>query len=385
MALDHKRKRKRRLTESKPNKLPVDITLDLIPEILLRLPAEDLLRFRCVSKHFRSLLTDPEFIHKHAIQVNENVERQRLLSAFATFHPLYKINLETASSRMSDNALKKLHCWSSEAGSNQGMMFVGSCNGLVCVVKRDGPDAFYYKNLSFWLFNPLTRESYKIPPSGTSGERWPWFHGFGFDPTTEDYKIVRNSKSGVEVFSLKNNTWKSGNIQELYSLFSRQPYAYTRHVAVVHGVLHWDIGLVSNNIASFDLAQEKLRDIMLPQSVMAGNVGVLQGRLCVSSVCTQTKMICVWVMEEYGVTESWMKLHTIKLEQPYDYWTPICYTAKGEIIFSKRSWKSRLRRYDPKDNKLRICHLPKGLPKAKWFWMTTYAETLVSIKQLQGK
>ncbi|GLT59601.1 hypothetical protein SLA2020_324110 [Shorea laevis] len=385
MAADHKRKRKRkrRLTKSKPNKLAVTIPLDLISEILLRLPAEDLLRFRSVSRHFRSLLTAPEFIHKHATQANENVEHQRLLSVWDTFQPLYKINLETASARMSSNALKKLHWCSSDGGSNEATIFVGSCNGLVCVIKKETPYN-YYGILNLWLFNPLTRESYKLPPSGTYNRpHRPWFHGFGFDPTTKDYKIVRGRMSGIEVFSLKKNTWKSRKIQEPCSLSYEKPYP--GHVAVVHGALHWDIGQVSTNIASFDLAQEKLRDIMPPQGVLDGNIGVLQGHLCVSAVSLPMAMNCVWMMEEYGVTESWMKLYTIKLEHPYYYcWTPICYTTKGEILFSKRSWKRRLRRYDPKDNKLRICHLPKGLPKAEWFWMATYVETLVSIKQLQG-
>ncbi|GLT97766.1 hypothetical protein SLE2022_153150 [Rubroshorea leprosula] len=381
MAADHKRKRKRRLTESKPNKLPVTIPLDLISEILVRLPAEGLLRFRSVSKHFRSLLTDPEFVHKHATQANENAEHQRLLSVWNTFKPLYKINLETATASMSSNALKELHWWSSDVGSNEAIIFVGSCNGLVCVSKQENPHN-YYSIPNLWLFNPLTRESYKVPPSGPYRQRGPWFRGFGFDPTTKDYKIVRIKRGGIEVFSLKTNTWKSGKIQEPCSLSYATPYP--GHVAVVHGALHWDIGQVTTNIASFDLAQENLKDIMPPQSVVDGNIGVLQGHLCVSSVSLPTAMTCVWMMEEYGVTESWMKLYIIKLEHPNYCWRPICYTTKGEILFSKRSWKSRLRRYDPKDNKLRICRLPKGLPKAEWFWMGTYVETLISIKQLQG-
>ncbi|GLT97762.1 hypothetical protein SLE2022_153110 [Rubroshorea leprosula] len=93
--------RKRRGTESKSNAIP----LDLIPEILLTLPAIDLLRLRCVSKLFFSLLTDIRWIQKHAIQANESGKHQRLLSCLGHDPPFYRLN---ASSQMSDGALKKL-------------------------------------------------------------------------------------------------------------------------------------------------------------------------------------------------------------------------------------------------------------------------------------
>ncbi|GLT59605.1 hypothetical protein SLA2020_324150 [Shorea laevis] len=88
---------------------------------------------------------------------------------------------------------------------------------------------------------------------------------------------------------------------------------------------------------------------------LAGHVGVLQGHLSVTCLCTQTEMTSVWIMKEYGVTESGMKLHTIKLEPPDGWWAPICSTAKGKIILRELFAKRKLHVHDPKLKKLRIC------------------------------
>ncbi|KAL6143152.1 hypothetical protein ACLB2K_053847 [Fragaria x ananassa] len=41
---------------------------ELLTEILLRVPAKPLLRFKCVSKHWLSLISDPKFRHRHTLQ-----------------------------------------------------------------------------------------------------------------------------------------------------------------------------------------------------------------------------------------------------------------------------------------------------------------------------
>ncbi|KAL5778709.1 hypothetical protein ACOSQ2_009446 [Xanthoceras sorbifolium] len=38
------------------------LPVDLIVYLLCRIPVKSLLRFRCVSKQFRSIIDDPEFI-----------------------------------------------------------------------------------------------------------------------------------------------------------------------------------------------------------------------------------------------------------------------------------------------------------------------------------
>ncbi|XP_059664089.1 F-box/kelch-repeat protein At3g06240-like [Cornus florida] len=66
------------------------LTQHLIVEILSKLPVKALLRFKCVSKRWRSLISDPHFIKAHlnqSLTTNSNIQTQRILVA-TPFCPL---------------------------------------------------------------------------------------------------------------------------------------------------------------------------------------------------------------------------------------------------------------------------------------------------------
>ncbi|WJZ85908.1 hypothetical protein VitviT2T_005418 [Vitis vinifera] len=46
-------------------RVPITIPLDLIIEILTKLPIKSLIRFQCISKLWRSMISDPSFIDLH--------------------------------------------------------------------------------------------------------------------------------------------------------------------------------------------------------------------------------------------------------------------------------------------------------------------------------
>ncbi|XP_022722819.1 putative F-box protein At1g47790 [Durio zibethinus] len=54
-----------------PPSFPAIFPLEIIVEILSNLPVESLLRFRCVHKSWKSLITDPFFVKKH-LQKTQN-------------------------------------------------------------------------------------------------------------------------------------------------------------------------------------------------------------------------------------------------------------------------------------------------------------------------
>ena len=47
-----------------------DFDDDIITEILLRVPAKSLIRFRCVCKSWRALISDPSFVQNHLRRVS---------------------------------------------------------------------------------------------------------------------------------------------------------------------------------------------------------------------------------------------------------------------------------------------------------------------------
>ncbi|GLT97764.1 hypothetical protein SLE2022_153130 [Rubroshorea leprosula] len=372
--------RKRKRPETKSSKPPACLPLDIIYEILLISPAKAVGRFRCLSKSLYSFLTDSQFIHRHTLQASEKGEDHRLVPTFLPH--LYVINLETAALVPRKSILAKevvqsfQPCWDCR--------FLGSCNGLLCHYRC--PDKFL-------VSNPLTREYCQVWVHGFGlGKNPSIVLGFGFDHSSKDYKILRGWLSSrgweTQVFSVKNNCWKFVGVQESSAL----PKTTVVNLPVVslHGVIHWDANQESNfkSIASFDFVKEELRDIMLPPSdrdqnlVVPSCISALRGRLCMSRQCLQTQnRTDVWIMEEYGVPESWTKQLSIELRwNVRDHWVPICHSKNDRIIFQNKK-KRRLVVYNPKDKKFIKRLFPKCLPHDyPYFWMATYVETLVSIK-----
>ncbi|PHU05508.1 hypothetical protein BC332_26330 [Capsicum chinense] len=52
---------------------------DIIMEILYRLPVRDLFQFKCVSKLWNALISDPYFVNKHLYRAKNDPHSQKLL------------------------------------------------------------------------------------------------------------------------------------------------------------------------------------------------------------------------------------------------------------------------------------------------------------------
>jgi hypothetical protein len=83
----------------------------------------------------------------------------------------------------------------------------------------------------------------------------------------------------------------------------------------------------------------------------------------------------VWLMKDYGVRESWIKLLTIPyLPNPEDfsYSGPYCISENGEVLLM---FEFDLILYDPRDNSFRYPRIEGG---KGWFDAEVYVESLVS-------
>ncbi|KAL3567716.1 hypothetical protein D5086_030367 [Populus alba] len=186
------------------SRLPQEIIVD----ILTYLPAKSLIRFKCVCRSWRSLISDPQFskLHLKRAYEDESMNRQRLLVAT---DPLYSVDFEAASDGDNGNALVKLPYPNAESHKDSFAvgLFLGSCDGIVCILDE-------VDNVVLW--NPSTRESKKLPgPSSFLNKDFST--GLGYDSSTDDYKMVIASSATatgsdqimVEVFTLKTNTWRT--------------------------------------------------------------------------------------------------------------------------------------------------------------------------------
>ncbi|KAK9667718.1 hypothetical protein RND81_13G006600 [Saponaria officinalis] len=203
---------------------------------------------------------------------------------------------------------------------------LGSCNGFL--LKSHGHDSV----VPLVLLNPSTR-TYIVIRSNTISRDvslpWKGNLGFGFDHSSNDYKIVvvqdidATAYSSVMtrftmVYSVNSKSW--GVVDQTNPSDSME----RRYggVLINNHLLHWMFWSPSKHkrrIGCFNVCSEKwVDDVLLPGYYYDTNhknylldVGVLDGYLFSSFENKVDYCYDVWVMKEYGVQESWMKLLTV--------------------------------------------------------------------------
>ncbi|KAI3509834.1 hypothetical protein L1887_25357 [Cichorium endivia] len=272
---------------------------ELIVEIFKRLPPKSLLQFRSLSKSLCSYISSPDFINKHTYQ-----SPQKILFAHVN----------------SDNIVYTLHgedelplCLCPERGyiditttaslpRKPAFRIVGSCNGTFCLRTE--------KHLILW--NPSIRRKLNVPececPEIPVSERSFARFGFGFDPISDDYKIVRVSyaKVGSYVYAVKTGTWS-----EISSPKPRFSFGIG-NAFLFNGVLHWVVYVHDydkesqyNNlpyyILTFDLSTHVFGIILLPghpRHSFKTRLTTIQDSLALISYGTDVDDTWIWVWRD---------------------------------------------------------------------------------------
>ncbi|OMO90612.1 hypothetical protein COLO4_19027 [Corchorus olitorius] len=296
----------------------INLPHDIVMEILCRLAGKDVVRFRCLSKDCRDLIDSPDFVK---LQLKHNSHRFLILRGVVESAYHYKVNdysLDLAS--LENNAQINI----TELLDLQSNIPLGSCNGLIALKTSDGD--------SVVICNPTTRKIripvHMDPVSDDLPTRRNY--GFGYDPVSDDYKLVMMHEKNVEVlstsiYSLKAGIWRSC-FQKNPCFPSDPTLLFQRRAILANNALHWmlrdkispSIGLV----VAFDLTSERYRCVSLPLLVKGKrlyhqiNIKELGGCLCMIGRRYHTcydNYVDIWVMEEYGVRESWTKLSTLSM------------------------------------------------------------------------
>ncbi|GJT09378.1 polyubiquitin 11 [Tanacetum coccineum] len=138
-------------------------------------------------------------------------------------------------------------------------------------------------------------------------------------------------------------------------------------------------------IVSFDLAAETFSEITLPDFLQDDSnmhrqkvLGVYKGKLSLMS-CIRDGECEVWVLNEYGVAESWVKQHVLPLfSSPI---TPFGFTLNNRFLFE--DYNERLALYDPVEDKVKPFEV-----KARERYKTKivhYVESLVWIPRAKSE
>lgn len=306
--------------------------------IFTRLPVKTLLQIRSVCKLFSSIISNPTFIsahikktinesHSHTLFLRYLIEKERQQEHYL----LFTDSSDHKNSIFDEHNCRKLD-FPFKTRSKCHFRIVDSCNGLICL--NDDND---FDTSGIILWNPSIKRFLNLPnPRVTSRNYGSYMYvlGFGYDEKNDDYKVVRvaykKGRSGrdlippeVELYSLNSRSWRSFNAgAPAYGIFG-----YTWSQAFVNGAVHWvgyDPCVVKGNescglIVAFDLSDEVFREVMLPscleQHAWDVYITVFWGKLAVLhyDYGAHKNFCSVWVMEEYGLADSWKKLYTVDL------------------------------------------------------------------------
>ena len=170
---------------------------------------------------------------------------------------------------------------------NRKYSVVGTCNVLLLLSDDT--------NISFCLWNPCVGKFLKLPSPNityaTHG-RFGASIGFGFDPKTKDYKVVRvvtllgnldvgKTRPQVEIYTLSTGQWRMLGT----GLAPSGALYWTSPQTLINGALHWvaffrdSDNNIHNFVLVFDLAEEVFHEILLPE--FPGHMGLISGTISV--------------------------------------------------------------------------------------------------------
>ncbi|KAM5555786.1 F-box/kelch-repeat protein [Rosa sericea] len=350
---------------------------EIMDDILLLLPAKSLCRFKCVSKPWKAMMSDTDFVNRHINRATENkdvfLQRRRVIFTNAEDNGLYTLDLDDIDNDDEQVAATELDYIYREQPSVR-VPFFHSCNGLILLE---------LSNLELYLVNPATSESKKLArprqhPYCSHNYNY-HLYGFGFDSSTSQYQLVQG-----DIFTKK--------------LSSPHPYIpISSHLhrnengVLLNGRFHWLMESFSRYdeaivIVALNAPVLESRKIPLPPELSSGSqllkLGAFRKWLCITLATLEPHHAQTysefWVMKEYGVRESWTKM---RVSIPYaelshsGFWTE----SHDLMVFGERLVLYNFDEEDPQTfRNLSVREI------GKVGRVGVYIESLVSIRNLNS-
>ncbi|KAL6179765.1 hypothetical protein ACLB2K_046436 [Fragaria x ananassa] len=293
--------RKKQLTE-----LPVDVLVD----ILLRLPAKSVGCIKCVSKTLLNMVNNISFSTLHTR--SHTMDQVPRLICCSRHHPL----LTLQSLKYKDNSVTNgRHAITISSSTYSFLRFV-FCN-LFCLGSKNGDSM---------LINPLgERGLLRLPETSFAGLENDSLFGMGFDDKTNTYKIVcvschdRGKSKTAHVLVLGTNRWRQISSLppcELSRISDEPPVC-------ANGAVHWLImGQVRGDrrIVSFDFRREEFCWTPIPPTLQSSNkhhghyvewnicLFSLRGCLAIAVTKFPWSIMEVWVLKDSNENQ-WVRYY----------------------------------------------------------------------------
>ena len=391
---------------AKPKQFPSDILFD----IFSRLPIKTLLRFKCVSPLWCTIIDDPYLARLHRLQLR--VEEPKLL----VHEPMSKLAVPVFREDRCGILRfvnRKFNAYSLES----------CCNGLLCFTRlflNCNHNPLFLVNLQRQQVVELPRPPCIGAPVHTSDSVCRCSYGLGFDCATNTYKIVVVFFNGgnpagqdghlcAQVYTLggrgSSSSWRPVKGPPNCSFYERPEWerGFYEKPVYARGALHWLVKpqgynvswvyrpqLDDNvalhqlqwdlvNIVYFDVGREEFGLISPPRTGMPFHLVDLGGDLAVVTIAFHFWSIEIWVMNQ---KKEWVQEHEISLCGVNSNLPSIRVLGlfeDGEILV-RVNWKSFLF-YNPKNHvlKRRRHYIPRVLRVEREVLCHNNMDTLLSL------
>ncbi|CAB4274439.1 unnamed protein product [Prunus armeniaca] len=316
----------------------MELPLDILLDILSRLPTRSLFSLLCVSKTLRSLVDCPSFAHEHSQYIAttnyEDLDPSHVMvltnSQLITLRALNPLSPFSEFSFDISNSLRN--------GFNLKLVL----HGLLLFNKKESTTN---DQALLLLVNPLMGEVLNLPPPPTTifydvlPPRWNYeLYGMGYDAMTSTHKIVRLSRPGpkhdlvAQMYEL--GTGSSSSWRQISSVPPPSCRLSSKNCVSAYGNMHWLVNGFSSDlefrILSFDFKREEFEWTPHTNLPDFGKRSVLhlinfRGRLAIVDVTAISSpknshhhdQIEIWVMKSYK-NFTWEKKYAVQIDlDPY--------------------------------------------------------------------
>ncbi|KAK9079011.1 hypothetical protein SSX86_000680 [Deinandra increscens subsp. villosa] len=357
--------------------IPFELQIEIIKRVR---PVKSLIRFRSVSKQWKSLIDSSEFITHHIVKHSHPP------------HLLVKnryIGEYNYVSIVDDDSFPRHKFHPTPDLLTDDASFLDCSHGLVCLYGSSRDPINTKKLIVVW--NPSIRKSVSVAvPNGLVAV------GFGVCPKTNDPKIVQITSSSLspvdwkaEVFTLSTRAWRSIPVNvsipsEPDGFGNDQEVEFEKNQVVIDGIIYWlayDFHTEQALIISFDLTSEELGKVAIPVDLaIEYELSIYKFKDSVALLRLRgNKVYDVWTMTknsdgEFSFTKQFEIDFSILDGDPRSYYSILGFRANGQPIMEEGA---RLKVFEPYSQ--RISDLEIDGDDYLWFEMASYTESLLLI------
>lgn len=234
-----------------------DLQEHVVMEILLRLPADSLVQFKCVSKSSYALITDPAFVAKHLHYTKKKSQYESLLfGRHCGEINGYRLSLLPSFVDNGENdiirpVVEDLNVPLTEYGDARITEWANicHCDGMVCLQSED-----FWNPIDIMVCNPELQEFKVLPRLKNAEKMCHRLIGFEYNSIANDYKIVSYDGVDVQIHTLGTESWREINISQDIPMPSQYGYLNS------NGVCYWAMTTNSSTrksvVLCFDMRDE---------------------------------------------------------------------------------------------------------------------------------